>query len=310
MRNVFKDPALEAEFNEKGYVQVPFLSPEEVEYLKNAYFETLSERGGSMLGSETDFKNENEITYDFTFIDRKPDYKRKVFDLIVQVFERHWPNVLDNYTPIIANFIRKEHDSGEVPLHQNWAFIDECKATSVSIWCPLVDSGPHNGTLQMVDGSHKKFGKIRGPMIPWELEKIKGTIIGKYLTPMVTKAGNAVVLDDSIVHYSDVNASDGLRLTIQLILIPTELASIHYHMNPQQSKEEVHVLEVDQNFYMEFHPWQMPKGVRELGHLTYQHKDLTEAEFLARMKGPRFDIPQPEMAAPQGFFGKIKSLFS
>jgi ectoine hydroxylase-related dioxygenase (phytanoyl-CoA dioxygenase family) len=85
-----------------------------------------------------------------------------VFDIIVKQFEQEYNNVLADYKPIIANFIRKKTDGGEVPLHQNWAFVEETKYTSVSIWCPLVDSTVENGTLQVVPGSHKRFGLQRG----------------------------------------------------------------------------------------------------------------------------------------------------
>jgi ectoine hydroxylase-related dioxygenase (phytanoyl-CoA dioxygenase family) len=98
------------------------------------------------------------------------------------------------------------------------AFADERKYSTVSIWCPLVDSFEENGTLQVVPGSHKRFGEVRGPMIPWELENIKHEIIKDYLVPLNIKAGNAIVLDDSIVHYSAINKTNDLRLLFSSFL--------------------------------------------------------------------------------------------
>jgi len=178
---------------------------------------------------------------------------------------------------------------GEVPLHQNWAFVDEHKCSSVSIWCPLVDSNEENGTLQLVPGSHKRFGEIRGPMIPWELENIKNEIINDFLVPMNTKAGNAVLLDDSIIHYSAINKTNALRLTIQLILIPEEMPSIHYHMNPAISNEDVNVLEVDHEFYMKFNPWKQPEGVKKIDSMKYHHHSLNLEEFRNKLYAERID---------------------
>ena len=90
------------------------------------------------------------ISYDFTFIDKNPEYKRKVFKIITEYFEPHMNRVLSDFRPIIANYIRKKSETGEVPLHENWAFADEKKCTTVSIWCPLIDSTIANGTLQVV----------------------------------------------------------------------------------------------------------------------------------------------------------------
>lgn len=155
----------------------------------------------------------------------------------------------------------------------------------------------------MVDGSHKRFGELRGPMIPWELESIKQELIADCLTPMNVKAGDAVVLDDSIVHYSNVNQTDGLRLTIQLILIPSATTSLHYHLDPREDPNTVHVLGVDRDFFIKFHPWLKPQG-KELGKRKFKARSLTRAEFEKRMQQPRFD------QEPVGIMGKIKQLFS
>jgi ectoine hydroxylase-related dioxygenase (phytanoyl-CoA dioxygenase family) len=302
MRSVMRDEALEQKFQKDGYVEIPFISAKEVEELKQKFFDLLPKSGGNILTSETGVAG-NEITYDFTFIDKNIEFKQAVYDVITEYFKPHVKKWLADYRPIIANYIRKQKEAGEVPLHQNWAFADERKCTTVSIWCPLVDSFEENGTLQVVPGSHKRFGEIRGPMIPWELEGIKHEIINNYLKPINLKAGNAVVLDDSIVHYSAVNRTNDLRLAIQLILVPQEVASIHYHMNPSKSKENVEVLEVDTDFYMQFNPWKQPDGAKRIGNRVYHEQHLDPAAFKKRLSQPRFD-------EPANFVAKLKAVFS
>ena len=130
-----------------------------------------------------------------------------------------------------------------------------------------MDSNEANGTLQLAPGTHKRFGKYRGPMVPWELNNIQQEIISTQLKPANIKAGQAVILDDSIVHYSNVNHTDSLRLAIQLIMIPSDFPSIHYHMNPAKSQETIQVLEVDKDFYMEFNPWKQPENVKVINAL-------------------------------------------
>src|SRR5579863_3158934 len=159
MRKVFNDPDLQKQFDRDGYVRVPFISQEKVQRLMQAFFDTLPKSGGAMTPSDVSTVDVPEITYDFTFIDKNPEYKSLVFDIIAKEFASGVEKHLANYKPIIANFIRKKTAGGEVPLHQNWAFVEERKCTSVSIWCPLVDSTKENGTLQVVPGSHKRFGE-------------------------------------------------------------------------------------------------------------------------------------------------------
>lgn len=306
-RRVFKDDAHEAEFQENGYIKLPFISKQEVEELKQKFFDTLPNSGGQITADETGVENGNEITYDFTFIDKNPEYKRMVFDIITEYFKPHFDKILADYTPIIANYIHKRPEGGEVPLHQNWAFVEERKCTSVSIWCPLVDSTVENGTLQVVPKSHKRYGEFRGPMVPWELEGIKHQIIDNHLVPLETNAGDCVVLDDSLVHYSAINKTPGLRLTIQLILIPSDFPTIHYHMDSAQPGV-IQTLEVNKDFYMEFNPWAKPKNVKRLHSFEYKGGPITEEEFIARISQPKID---EEVSSDKGsFFQKLKAVFS
>lgn len=303
MRKVLKDPQLEAAFQKDGFVKIPFLSSEEVEFLKSAFFDSLPERGGKIKPADENFDTDSIITYDFTFIDKNVEYKKKVFDIIGAAFAPHVEKYLNNFKPIIANFIRKEEAGGEVPLHQNWAFVDEGKCTSVSIWCPLVDSTIENGTLQFVPGSHKRFGQHRGPMIRWELEDIKEEIIANHLVPVEAKAGEAVILDDSVIHYSAINKTPGLRLTIQLILIPEEEPSIHYHLDHSKTEKKIEVFEVDHEFYMAFNPWKKPEGmIRKTAEFAHVPSSISVDEFKRRLYSIRFD----EKVESQSPFAKIK----
>ena len=301
MRKVLNDPNLENQFQKDGYVEIPFITSDEVEELKKNFFDLLPKSGGNITDDETDVSR--RITYDFTFIDRNPEFKQAVFDAISAKFAPHVKKWLADYRPIIANYIRKQPDGGEVPVHENWAFIDEQKATSVSIWCPLVDSDESNGTLEVVPGSHKRFGEFRGPMIPWECEGITEEIKAKHLVPLPTKAGNAVILDDSIVHYTKINSTPNLRLAIQLILVPTEMKCIHYHMDQSKSKDQVEVLEVDVPFFMNFNPWKKPDEEKRIRSFKYTPYTLTEQEFAAKLNQPRFD-------EQRGFFSRIKEALS
>lgn len=304
-RKVFRDPSHEAEFQENGFIRLPFISAEEVEKLKQQFFDTLPNSGGQITADETGVDGGNAITYDFTFIDKNPEYKKMVFDIISKYFQPHFERILADYKPIIANYIHKSPEGGEVPLHQNWAFVEERKCTSVSIWCPLVDSTVDNGTLQVVPRSHKRYGEFRGPMVPWELDGIKKEIIKKHLVPLETKAGDCVVLDDSIVHYSAINKTPGLRLTIQLILIPADFPSIHYHMDSSEPGT-IQTLEVDKDFYMSFNPWAKPQNVKKINSFKYESRAIDEAEFIKRLSLAKID----EAPEKTSIFDKIKAVFS
>jgi len=304
MRKVLRDNLLNEQFEKEGFVIIPFLNQVEVAELKQLYFDTLPNSGGNIQSDDIGAKE--SISYDFTFIDKNIDYKRQVYDIITKRFKNQVQEYLEDYKPIIANFIRKKPKDGEVPLHQNWAFVDERKTTSVSIWCPLVDSNEENGTLQVVPGSHKRFGEFRGPMVPWELNSIKDDIIKNHLKPMNLKAGEAVILDDSIVHYSALNLTDDLRLAIQLILIPQEETSIHYHLDAERNPYKIEVLEVDVDFYMQFNPWKKVENKKILKQISYKPFQLSIQNFEKGIYAKRIDEAQENTS----ILDKIKSVFS
>lgn len=303
MRRVLLDDHLEAEFQKEGFVHIPFLKEGEVKFLWDKFYEVLKTSQGHLSPKDAGLDMDCEITYDFTFIDRNPQHKKQVLEIIDDVFKPHYEKILDHYKPIIANYIRKESETGEVPMHQNWAFADERKCNTVSIWVPLVDSHRGNGALEVVPKSHKRFGELRGPMIPWELEGIKEEIIKNDLVTCGIKAGEAIILDDSIVHYSHPNTTKDLRIAIQLILIPNEMPAIHYHMNPGVSSTQVNVLEVDTEFFMNFNPWKQPEAPKKVGERNYESKPLSYPEFKKKLGGFRFD-------ENPSFLQKVKAVFS
>ncbi|MCZ2393087.1 MAG: phytanoyl-CoA dioxygenase family protein [Chitinophagales bacterium] len=281
---MFSNLDLQKQFDKDGYVIIDLLSKEQVEYFIKLYFDMESERAGNKEDYDIKFEKPKEITYEFTFIDASVDYKKKVFHKVVEEFKPLVDKYLVDFQPIIANYIHKTSQKGEVPMHQNWAFVDEWKYSSISVWCPLVDSYKENGALQVVPGSHKRFAPVRGPLIPWELEHLKNDIVENDMVTMAINAGQAVILDDSIIHYSAPNMTDGLRLAIQLIMIPPHVPSLHYHMTEEAGKQKVNVYEVDQEFYMNFHPWLKPKGQKLVDSFPWKKIEIDYPRYKKMMK--------------------------
>ena len=70
--------------------------------------------------------------YDLSFLlqvqNIKHDCARKY-----HLFHEVLAETLVDYEPLIVNLFFKEPGKGEVPIHQNWTFVDESQYTSVSI---------------------------------------------------------------------------------------------------------------------------------------------------------------------------------
>ncbi len=274
MRRVFIDDAKEKEFQEKGYAVVPFLSKEEVRMMYDYYL------------TENKLMNNYDPTYaEFSVLNAELENRRKIFDKITGLFLPKLDKILDNNKPIIANYVCKEPAKGMVPVHQNWAVVDEMKYTSVSVWCPLVDVTEENGTLAFVDGSHKFFRGPRGSYANRNFKDVDQLIIDNYLTYLPIKAGEAIILDDSVIHYSSINKSNSIRLAIQLIMIPAEAQGYHYTFREENGKMIADLYAVDESYYLGMVNWKGDLSkYKLLQSFEFHNKMYQKDEFQQIMK--------------------------
>jgi len=274
MRAVFHSPDLEEKFNKDGFTNVNLLTQEEIEELRNI-FEELDTEGRKGTANV-------DASYKLSYFNNDPVYKKKVFNTISSYFQDKLDGILKNYKPLMINIFNKEPGKGEVPVHQNWTFIDEDKYSSVSVWIPLVDVNRENGTMEVVRGSHKVVSKFRGPTIPWAFEDIVPLIKTKYMEAINLKAGQASILDDSIIHYTSQNNTQEPRMAIQLIMRPEEATPIHYY-RPSEEEDKLEVIEVNSDFYTRFDMNAKPVGVKSLGFIDFKYPTYTEEEMVRKI---------------------------
>ena len=194
---VFADKKLNDEFNKYGYVVVKLLAGEEVGQLINFY-----------LSNPNPVKSAFHTTHFAT----DKDYKQKVHQAISAALAPPVKHLLPNYAAAFANFMVKEPGGNNpMPLHADWTYVDESQAVSIAIWMPLVDTTPENGQLGVIPFSQNLSHHIRGPRIlQWEFpfnEKLINTM-GKLLP---VKAGEAVIYNHRLLHFSPPNNSGQVR---------------------------------------------------------------------------------------------------
>jgi hypothetical protein len=209
-RAVFRDPALDEAFRRDGYVTVPFLSGAEVDSVL-ARFQELnrSQRDGFVADAELD-----DI-----------GYKAAVFESLVGAYSAKIDELLDGYAPFLANYITKEPGEGsELSMHQDWNFVDESRFQCAFVWVPLVDVSAEadNGPIYMVPGCHL-LATLRGggrlvPMWPG----LGDTLAAAGLPSTDVRAGEAIVWDPAVPHYSGPNRSAAGRPVTLVALAPEE----------------------------------------------------------------------------------------
>ncbi len=271
MRRIFKDEALQGAFLEPGFVKVPMLSPAELATIRDAL---------AQMRPDDAFAPKRGPTFHCSYLDDNEDYRRSVYRVLHAVFQPHIAEVLADYRILNCNFYVKPPQTGEFVLHQNWPMLP-LDDTSVTVWCPLLDTDVANGTLEVVVGSHKIVPHVEGPNVPGFFDRIRQQVIDDHLTPIPVKAGEAVIFDDSLVHWSARNTSAEPRVAIQIMCVPADTQPFFHFYDPAHP-ERFERIKVDAEFFLKTRPHQLcvrdPAWV-SLGFVPNRNVFPDEAEF-------------------------------
>lgn len=278
-QRIFKDDAMQARFDKQGFLVVPFIDESEVKEL-NDLFDSLHPdlpKEGFVSGS---------YSQDFA-------YKKKASDEIVKIFSKHYERLFVDYQPFGAAFLFKmPSQNSELAIHQDWTIVDEEKYVALNCWVPLTDVNETNGALQIVPGSHYDAIKtLRAPTLPFFFSGNDDLVIEESV-PMCVKAGEAVILNQSVIHYSRANRSNKIRKAITAG-VKSKGTSMQFHYKDNSKNEDViEVFEMPENFLISFKNFasdifQRPtmgvsKGFKEY-HMPQFSRDELQKE-ISRMK--------------------------
>lgn len=247
-RSVLADGALQREFDRRGYVVVDLLDPPAVARLRSTYFTARdSEEGVNPPGAYDDAYAE------FSVIHSRPEFRRRAYEVVTEEVAPPAERLLVDYRPLVANFVNKPPGTGVVPVHQNWAVVDEGRYQSVSVWVALSDCGVEDGAMWMAPGSHRR---LRGPRGMWALAAFVGideADVKSALTPVPVRAGQAILLDDAIVHWSPPNRGHDDRLAVQFVMVPAEADALFAtQVGGDERLLDVEVRVVEPAFFFDF----------------------------------------------------------
>ena len=183
--------------------------------------------------------------------------------------------------------VKDTSESSECPIHQDAQFVDETKGFSISVWVPLCDVNKENGALSILPGSHyDAFNVIRSPTLPFFFSGSDSLVLNE-LVPMEVKAGTAVILNQSVIHYSPPNHSKSVRKAITAG-IKSEGSQMYFHYKVPE-KEELEVFEMEDDFLISFKDFgndirKRPYLGKSIGFIPYKILQLPETELKEVLK--------------------------
>ncbi|HLP50934.1 MAG TPA: phytanoyl-CoA dioxygenase family protein [Chitinophagales bacterium] len=229
LHSIVKDKLIQSTLHETGYLIGGNIGRENISALLSLY---------SQLH---DFKT-NEGGMFYSLYSNDIDYRKKVHTQIEAILKPVYETLFTDYKSVINSFIVKiAGPKSDFSLHQDSTGLDENKYSPLSAWIPLQDTDLHNGTICFVPKTHAFFYPYRGisfkaPFAEYENE------LKKYLVPVNLKAGDILLFDNRLVHYSHINFSETPRIVVMSGLFPSEaeIVSVYKDPIPQNSPLEIY----------------------------------------------------------------------
>ncbi len=236
-KRVFKSDKHQQIFSRQGFIVLPFIEEEELKFL-NQTFDRLHpnlDKEGFFSGS---YSNDKE-------------YKKEVSEIIVQTFSRAYEKYFTNYQPFGGAFLFKvPGENSDLAIHQDWTIVNEEENVALNCWIPLQDINETNGALHIVPGTHyDKHKSLRSPTLPFFFSGNDEDVMMASI-PMYVKAGEAVILDQSVIHGSVSNRSNHIRKAITAG-VKSKGAQMYFHYKVPD-KEELEVFKMDDSFLISF----------------------------------------------------------
>lgn len=299
-KRIFKSEEHQLLFDKQGFIVLPFITAEEVAHL-NQVFDKLHpdlNTGGFFSGSYS-----GDISY-----------KKKASSEIVRTFSRAYEEAFTDYTPFGGAFLYKVPGANsELAAHQDWTIVDETKNVALNCWVPLTDITKDNGPIMTLPGSqYDNFPVIRCPTLPFFFSGNDDLVL-QNLVPMIVPAGTAVILNQSVIHYSPQNKSSTVRKAITAG-IKSKGAQMYFHYKVPD-KSELEVFEMDDDFLISFKDFGNDIGKRpylgkSIGFRNYELPQLNKDELQLKIEAmkKKAGIKSTERKE-SGLVDSIKSVF-
>lgn len=280
MRATLRDAAMQARLVEDGYVVVDLLGAGDLTSLR-----TLWDGGGVALNGFHSTIHSDSI-----------DHKRMVDERLRSILAPRVDELFDRHRCVVANFVAKAPGPGsEMPEHLDWSMVADPGIISVGVWAPLVDTDRANGGLGVIRRSHRDLVALSGtPHFPSfeEMRAISGRFAEEDRIALDLRAGQAVIYDHRLIHFSPPNDSGSDRVAVNVAVVPREARTHHHHLHPDGTVER---FQVDDSFYVSHEIGEVPSSGLSMGAVPREFACLLPASDGSAADGRRITFSDPEL---------------
>lgn len=194
-----------------------------------------------------------------------PDLKvrKEISDLILSQIGFSVQSAIPGAKLLGATYMAKlQGNEGTLIPHRDWNIVDESLFSSYNLWIPLKAVDETNGTICILKKSHLLKATFRGPNLSDGIHGFSD-FLWDSLTPIVLKAGDALLYDHKLIHASGPNKSPIPREVIVAGLIPRDAEMLICYRDEQG----VSAYKTDSDFFLMNDPESGPASLLRVASL-------------------------------------------
>ncbi len=271
-----KDTRIAEAIDENGFVVVPGLDAPTVSNL-------LALQGGLPAVTRT------RLNFN-TGADLPAAIRRSTFRHVTRACTPLLDRLFAHYDIVAAMMFVKRPSSdpgGRIRPHCDPTLLpDETRHRHLNLWLPLVDVDETNGALHVVPRSHRILAPVHAPTMRAPFADIVPTVC-RHGTCMRMRAGELLVFDNRMIHYSQQNQSPAARPAIVLSIAPAGVPFIAL-FNSGDPESPIEVYRQTRSWYLDGE-WindTRPPADRFIGTLAHCQRALGADEFARLIESP------------------------
>lgn len=219
MTRIFTDHQAERDFARDGYAVVRLIAADAAAALLDSLAPLRGDRPAAAAAGGSGLY--------VSFMDADRDQRRAIYRRLSDALSPEVDRILPGYKVLTATLLDKPAGEGDMDLHRDWWMSADTEDRNVIVWCPLVDADEVNGTIRLVTGSRRLVHDLSAPR--------GGVYYAHYhqalkdrARPVPLRAGEALVFDATMLHWSPANASGRPRPAVNLYCLPGDARPVFY----------------------------------------------------------------------------------
>lgn len=260
---LFKNEIVAGKLEQNGWVVIDFCTSEIIEKLKTVFLKFLPDL--------------DEMPVIISLLHERREVTKRIHHEILSELNNTLDLHFSDYKIPIALFFAKKKELGDIGLHQDPMITDQVTSPSYGIWIPTVETNIGNGTIAVLDKSHRWFHPFQSDSFHSPFINICPQLQSQ-CTTLNLKPGQALIMDNRLVHYSHINTVDEIRPCVVIKI--THTSSNYYTLF--QKDDDIFLIQNNPDFYLK-ETWitdksEFPSGVVE-GILNFEPSTVTYQEF-------------------------------